>query len=139
MERPKQVRQVFDVLKNQGPIQTYRAVKKKLDAYTPLGYSCTGEILEVGRNVNNFKKGDIVACAGVGYANHAEIVSVPVPLVRIVKCSFDLVPSNTWSLIFHEPKFTLPVPDVVKVRSAFEGALIVLPIIARSPFALLTT
>ncbi len=79
-ERPQQVKQVIDTLKKQGPIQTYRAVMKKLDSYSPLGYSCAGEILEVGEGVTDFKVGDKVACAGVGYANHAEIVSVPINL-----------------------------------------------------------
>ncbi|NCC18838.1 MAG: oxidoreductase [Bacteroidia bacterium] len=79
-ERPQQVKQVIDTFKKQGPIQTYRAVMKKLDAYSPLGYSCAGEVLEVGEDVTEFKVGDKVACAGAGYANHAEIVSVPVNL-----------------------------------------------------------
>lgn len=79
-ERPKQVKQVIDALKKQGPIQTYRAVMKKLDAYSPLGYSCSGEVIEVGEGVTEFKLGDKVACAGVGYANHAEIVSAPINL-----------------------------------------------------------
>ncbi len=79
-ERPQQVKQVFDTLKKQGPIQTYRAVMKKLDAYSPLGYSCAGEVIEVGEGVTEFKIGDKVACAGAGYANHAEIVSVPINL-----------------------------------------------------------
>jgi len=79
-ERPQQVKQVIETLKKQGPIQTYRAVMKKLDAYSPLGYSCAGEVIEVGEDVTTFKLGDKVACAGVGYANHAEIVSAPVNL-----------------------------------------------------------
>tara|TARA_B100000963_G_scaffold289151_1_gene258556 strand:- start:6248 stop:8386 length:2139 start_codon:yes stop_codon:yes gene_type:complete len=79
-ERPQQVKQVIDSLKKQGPIQTYRAVMKKLDAYSPLGYSCSGEVIELGEGVTEFEIGDKVACAGVGYANHAEIVSVPVNL-----------------------------------------------------------
>ncbi|MGS2725187.1 bi-domain-containing oxidoreductase [Psychroserpens sp. BH13MA-6] len=79
-ERPQQVKQVIDTLKKQGPIQTYRAVMKKLDAYSPLGYSCAGEVIEVGEDVTAFEIGDKVACAGAGYANHAEIVSVPVNL-----------------------------------------------------------
>ena len=79
-ERPQQVKQVIDTLKKQGPIQTYHAVMKKLDSYSPLGYSCAGEVLEVGEGVTEFKVGDKVACAGVGYANHAEIVSVPINL-----------------------------------------------------------
>ena len=79
-ERPQQVKQVIDTLKKQGPVQTYRAVMKKLDAYSPLGYSCAGEVIEVGEGVTEFEVGDKVACAGVGYANHAEIVSVPINL-----------------------------------------------------------
>ena len=79
-ERPQQVKQVIDTLKKQGPVQTYRAVMKKLDAYSPLGYSCAGEVIEVGDGVTEFEVGDKVACAGVGYANHAEIVSVPINL-----------------------------------------------------------
>ena len=79
-ERPQQVKQVIDTLKKQGPVQTYRAVMKKLDAYSPLGYSCAGEVIEVGEGVTAFEVGDKVACAGAGYANHAEIVSVPINL-----------------------------------------------------------
>jgi len=76
-ERPQQVKQVLDVLKKQGPVQTYRAVMKKLDAYSPVGYSSAGEVVEVGSNVSDIMVGDKVACAGVGYASHAEIVCVP--------------------------------------------------------------
>lgn len=79
-ERPQQVQQVLDTLKKQGPMQTYRAVMKKLDAYSPLGYSCAGEVIEVGEGVSEFAVGDYVACAGAGYANHAEIVAIPVNL-----------------------------------------------------------
>ena len=76
-ERPQQVKQVLDVLKKQGPVQTYRAVMKKLDAYSPLGYSSAGKVLAVGDGVSGIAEGDLVACAGVGYANHAEVVAVP--------------------------------------------------------------
>ncbi|MFK7782571.1 bi-domain-containing oxidoreductase [Psychroserpens sp.] len=79
-ERPQQVKQVIDTLKKQGPVQTYRAVMKKLDAYSPLGYSSAGEVIEVGEGVTEFEVGDKVACAGAGYANHAEIVTVPINL-----------------------------------------------------------
>lgn len=75
-ERPQQVKQVIESLKIQGPVQTYRAVMKKLDAYSPLGYSCAGEVLEVGEGVKSLKTGDLVACGGLT-ASHAEIVSVP--------------------------------------------------------------
>ncbi|WP_191860166.1 bi-domain-containing oxidoreductase [Hanstruepera ponticola] len=89
-ERPQQVKQVIDTFVKQGPIQTYRAVMKKLDAYSPLGYSCAGEVIEVGEGVTGFEIGDRVACAGAGYANHAEIVSVPVNLCVKLQPSADL-------------------------------------------------
>lgn len=79
-EKPQQIQQVMSVISQQGPVQAYRAVVKKLEAYSPLGYSSAGEVICVGDNVTEFKVGDYVACAGVGYANHAEIVAVPVNL-----------------------------------------------------------
>src|SRR5690554_7828294 len=84
-ERPQQVKQVIDTLKKQGPIQTHRAVMKKLDASSPLGYSSAGEVIEVGEAATAFKVADQVACACAGYANHAEIVAVPVNLCVFLK------------------------------------------------------
>ena len=79
-ERPQQVKQVLESLRKSGPVHTYRAVSKKLDGYSPLGYSCSGEIIGLGEGVETFKVGDYVACGGIGHANHAEIVSVPTNL-----------------------------------------------------------
>jgi polar amino acid transport system substrate-binding protein len=78
-ERPQQVKQVIDTLKSQGVAQTYRAVMKKLDAYSPLGYSSAGRVLGVGSGVSGFVPGDPVACGGLT-ASHAEVVSVPANL-----------------------------------------------------------
>ncbi len=75
-ERPQQVRQVLDTLRSQGITQTYRAVMKKLDAYSPLGYSSAGEVIGVAADVQEFRVGDLVGCAGLT-ASHAEVVSVP--------------------------------------------------------------
>ena len=79
-EKPEQVKQVFDMLKVQGPSQTYRTVMKKLDSHSSLGYSCTGEVIDVASGISSCTIGDLVACGGVGYASHAEIVNVPVNL-----------------------------------------------------------
>ena len=88
-ERPQQVKQVLEVLKAQGIVQTYRAVMKKLDAYSPLGYSCAGEVMEVADDVRDFHVGDLVACAGLT-ACHAEVVAVPVNLCVKLKSDADL-------------------------------------------------
>lgn len=89
-ERPQQVKQVIDVLKKQGPVQTYRAVMKKLDAYSPLGYSSAGTVIALGEGITEFAIGDKVACAGVGYANHAEIIAVPINLTVKLNTSANL-------------------------------------------------
>ena len=88
-ERPQQVKQVISTLKSQGPIQTYRAVMKKLDAHSPLGYSCVGKVISVANDVFRLKVGDYVACGGIT-ASHAEIVAVPVNLCSPVDINSDL-------------------------------------------------
>ncbi|MEZ4601740.1 MAG: bi-domain-containing oxidoreductase [Syntrophotaleaceae bacterium] len=87
--RPQQVRQVIDTLKSQGITQTYRAVMKKLDAYSPLGYSSCGEVIGVAPDVVGFKVGDLVACGGLS-ACHAEVVCVPVNLCVPLPADADL-------------------------------------------------
>ncbi|MGA1868364.1 MAG: bi-domain-containing oxidoreductase [bacterium] len=75
--KPEQVKQVFDSLRSQGIVQTYRAVMKKLDAHSPLGYSTVGRVIDMGPDVIDFTIGDFVACGGAGIANHADLVAVP--------------------------------------------------------------
>lgn len=78
-ERPQQAKQVLEVIKSQGPLTAYRAVMKKLDAWSPLGYSCVGEVIGLGSEVRGFQIGDWVACGGLS-ACHAEVVAVAVNL-----------------------------------------------------------
>lgn len=75
-DKPQQLLQVLESLRAQGPVETYRKVMKKLDAHSPLGYSCSGEIIAVGKDVTDMMPGDMVACGGSS-ACHAEIVAVP--------------------------------------------------------------
>ncbi len=83
-ERPDLVRQVLGKVKKEGLVSTFRKVVAKLDQPLALGYSCAGEVVEVGRGAEGFSIGDAVACAGMGYASHAEYIFVPKNLcVRI--------------------------------------------------------
>jgi predicted dehydrogenase len=79
-ERPDLVREVIDRARTEGIGATRAAVKRKLEEAEPVGYSSAGEVLEVGEAAAGFDVGDLVACAGGGHANHAEIVAVPVNL-----------------------------------------------------------
>ena len=77
--RPDLVRQVMDNVQREGLLATYKKVQDRLDNYKELGYSSAGVVVESG--VDDIKVGDRVACGGVGYASHAEIISVPRNLV----------------------------------------------------------
>lgn len=78
--RPDQVRKVLDSMAQQGPVSTYHKAMNRLDSYTPLGYSLSGVVVEVGTGVTEFAVGDVVAAAGNEYALHAEVNWVPVNL-----------------------------------------------------------
>lgn len=75
--RPDLVKQVTRKLQQEGPLPTYRTVMNRLDAPQPLGYASAGIVEAVGDGVSSLAPGDRVACAGAGYANHAELVIVP--------------------------------------------------------------
>jgi predicted dehydrogenase/threonine dehydrogenase-like Zn-dependent dehydrogenase len=79
--RPDLVRQVLDKARREGILTAWEAVWNRLDRPMPLGYSCAGIVLALGSGVSGFQVGDSVACAGGGYATHAEVVSVPQNLV----------------------------------------------------------
>src|SRR5262249_35020670 len=81
MERPDQVKKVLDSVRQQGLLPTWEKVMNKLDTPTPLGYSSAGVVLAVGREAGEVQGGDRVACAGAGYAVHADVAYVPRNLV----------------------------------------------------------
>ncbi len=90
-ERPELVKMVIERARTEGVMKTFNAVRSKLGSSTALGYSAAGIILEVGEDVTEFRAGERVACAGAGYASHAEVLSVPKNLcVRLPdEVSFD--------------------------------------------------
>lgn len=75
--RPDLVEKVLGQVKRQGIIETYKLVKDRLSVPLELGYSCAGTVVAVGSKVHELRVGDRVACAGGGYASHAEINYVP--------------------------------------------------------------
>ena len=87
---PEQVRQVLSKFKKEGIRSAVSQVKDKLDQWRPLGYSLSGTVIEVGEGVSDLSPGDRVACAGAGYAVHAEVVCVPGNLVARIPEGVDL-------------------------------------------------
>jgi predicted dehydrogenase/threonine dehydrogenase-like Zn-dependent dehydrogenase len=76
-DRPDLFRKVLNKAKQEGYWNTYQVVKNLMASPIPLGYSCAGEIVAVGRDADGFQVGDRVACAGLNYANHADVNYVP--------------------------------------------------------------
>jgi len=75
--RPEQALKVLQLARTQGVLTAYNVAQHALDMPLALGYSCAGEVIDVGSGVDHVHVGDLVACAGQGQANHAEIVCVP--------------------------------------------------------------
>lgn len=75
--RPDLVKQVLNKARREGLIPTIEAAFNKLDQPMVLGYSSAGIIVEAGEGLQGFKPGDRVACAGGGFAVHAEYEVVP--------------------------------------------------------------
>ncbi|MCG8326122.1 MAG: bi-domain-containing oxidoreductase [Chitinophagales bacterium] len=76
-QQPEKVKQVLDKMRSDGIMPTLEAVFRKLDEPLPLGYCNSGEVIAVGKGVNEFKVEDRVISNG----NHAEIVCIPKNLV----------------------------------------------------------
>jgi len=76
-QRPDLVKAVVSKVKTDGLLNTFASVRDKMAASTTLGYSASGIVTAVAEDVSDFQVGDRVACAGVGFASHAEVLSVP--------------------------------------------------------------
>jgi predicted dehydrogenase/threonine dehydrogenase-like Zn-dependent dehydrogenase len=75
--RPDLVKQVIDKARREGVVNTAQAALNRLDQPMALGYSSAGTIIALGPGMQGFKIGQRVACAGGGYAVHAEYNVVP--------------------------------------------------------------
>lgn len=83
-KRPDQVQRVIQKAKAEGLMATWQQVNAKLDTPSPLGYSVAGTVIETGVGAAEFSVGQRVACAGVGYAMHAEVITAPKTLTVLV-------------------------------------------------------
>jgi len=79
--RPDLVREVISKVQRDGIFSAIQAVRTRLDQPQSPGYSSAGTVVALGEGITDLRPGDRVACAGVGFAVHAEIACVPRLLV----------------------------------------------------------
>lgn len=94
--RPDLVKQVLDKMRREGVLVSLGTAFNRLDQPMPLGYSSAGTIVALGggnapgaAGMDSFKVGQRVACAGGGYAVHAEYNVVPCNLLTPLPDSVD--------------------------------------------------
>lgn len=98
IEKPDIFKKFLNVFSEVGYKKIRNIVQKKLNQLYEIGYSSSGEVLEVGDNIDNFKKGDLVACSGGGIASHAEKILVPKNLLVKINKKENLFDCSTVSI-----------------------------------------
>ena len=88
--RPDLVRDVIEKIRRDGVVSAANVIRTRLDQPLALGYSSAGTVIGVGDGITSIRLGDRVACAGVGYAVHAEVANVPRLLVARIPASSDI-------------------------------------------------
>src|SRR5271166_3708015 len=118
--RPDLVREVIGKVRRDGIYSAIQAVSSRLDQPQSPGYSSAGTVLAVGEGVTDLQPGDRVACAGAGFAVHAEIACVPRLLVaRIPARALGVSGSGTDEVPFDEAAFaTLGAVALHGIRNA---------------------
>jgi predicted dehydrogenase/threonine dehydrogenase-like Zn-dependent dehydrogenase len=92
------IRKAINTFRDSGLRGIGAKAQERLAFGIPSGYSCAGVILEADPSITGFVLGDQVACAGGGYANHAEVVSVPRNLVVKIPDGVGLADAATVAL-----------------------------------------
>jgi predicted dehydrogenase/threonine dehydrogenase-like Zn-dependent dehydrogenase len=77
LDRPDLAKKVINRARNEGFWSTFKVVQNLISEPLPLGYSLVGKAIKTGQDISHVKVGQRVACAGLGYANHADLVNVP--------------------------------------------------------------
>ncbi len=88
IHQPQNIKKGLNLIKQKGILKTKNILKSTFESGAPTGYSASGVVIEIGNKIKDIKIGDRVACAGAGYANHAEYIEVPKNL--LVKMPKDL-------------------------------------------------
>ena len=95
---PAMARKAYKLLRDRGVRRFGAMAQDRLTASRVVGYSCAGEVVEVMPGVEGIAVGDHVACAGSGFANHAEGVAIPANLIVKAPSDVDLADAATVTL-----------------------------------------
>lgn len=95
---PDKIRKGLKLLKERGYKHTYRVVRGMFEFGNEVGYSSSGIVQSIGKNVSGIRVGDRVACAGAYFANHAEYIRVPQNLVTVIPLHVTLRDAATTTL-----------------------------------------
>jgi predicted dehydrogenase len=87
--RPDLMREVLNKARREGLLTTVEAALNKLNQPMALGYSSAGTIVQTGAGLRGFHAGERVACAGGGYAVHAEFAAIPQNMMVLLPDSVD--------------------------------------------------
>ena len=98
IDHPEKVKKALNGVRNQGIVNFINNVKVAANAGQATGYSLSGTVIAVGKNVARFEVGEKVAAAGVGFAVHAEIVDVPENLVVKIAQKMNMTNASTAAL-----------------------------------------
>ncbi len=94
-EKPEVIGRALEKISKMGLKSYWDSVQTELNQALPLGYSLSGKVIEIGKDVKNFQVGDLVAAAGGIVSAHAEIAVVPVNLVVHIPTGLSMRDAST--------------------------------------------
>lgn len=81
LEQPQLIKRALELALREGVKFTAGQVQDIAESWFAVGYSTAGAVVKPGPESADLRAGDPVACAGAGFANHAEYDAVPYNLM----------------------------------------------------------
>lgn len=98
LKQPQNVKKAIGMIASQGFSKASSQISERLTAAIPTGYSAAGVVVAVGADVEGFRPGDRVACAGAQCAFHAEYICVPKNLTVHIDDTVSIAHASTVTL-----------------------------------------
>ena len=97
-EQPEKIVTAINMISEAGLHQTMRMINEKRESEHVTGYSASGIVVSIGKEILDVSVGDYVACSGAKYAHHAEFVRVPRNLCVPIPKAVDFESASTVTL-----------------------------------------